>query len=156
MKKSKMFTVFAVCMVLVLMLTGCKSKTAITTDTFKTTMSEQGFTVVDGKDQYAEFDYILEVYAAVDSTQSYQVEFYQCSDETYAKGMYENNKAKFEEQHKSASVHTAVSVGNHSEFRLLADGEYILISQIDDTFLFVHTTAEYKDAVNDIADALGY
>ncbi len=156
MKKSRIFTVFAVCMVLVLMLTGCKSKTAITTDTFKTTMSEQGFTVVDGKEQYAEFDYILEVYAAVDSTQSYQIEFYQCTDETSARAMYENSKARFEEQHKSASVHTAVSVGNHSEFRMLADGEYILISQIDDTFLFVHTTAEYKDAVNDIADALGY
>ncbi len=156
MKKSRIFTVFAVCMVLVLMLTGCKSKTAITTDTFKTTMSEQGFTVVDSKDQYAEFDHILESYIAIDSTQSYQIEFLKISDETAARAMYENNKAKFEEQHKSASLHTAVSVGNHSEFRMLADGEYILFSQISDTLLFAQTTEDYKDAVNDIADALGY
>lgn len=156
MKKSKIFAVFAVCMVLVLMLTGCKSKTAITTDVFKNTMSEQGFTILDSKDQYAEFDHILESYIAVDSTQSYQIEFLKISDEALAKEMYENNKAKYEEQHKSASLHTAVSVGNHSEFRMLADGEYILLTQIDATLLFVHTSADYKDAVNEIAETLGY
>ncbi len=156
MKKSKIFAVLAICLALTIIFTGCKSKTAITTDTFKTTMSEQGFTVVDGKEQYAEFDHILEVYAALDSTGSYQIEFYKCNDETTAKGMYENNKVKFEEQHKSASVHTAVSVGNHSEFRMLADGEYILITQIADTMLYVHTTSEYKDAVNEVVEALGY
>lgn len=156
MKKSKISAVLAVCLVLMLMLTGCKSKTAITTDGFETTMSEQGFTIADYKEQYAEFDYILEAYAAIDSTGSYQLDFYQCSDEAAAKGMFESNKTKFEEQYKSVAVRTSASFGNHSELRIQADGEYILISQISDTMLYVHTTSEYKDEVNEIVDILGY
>ena len=157
MKKSKVLIVFAICVAIALMFTGCGDKTAITSDTFKNIMIDMGYQIGDISNQYEDADHVLEVYVAVDSTESYQIEFYKFADETAAKTVFNGNKEQFEELYgENGGVRTSVSVGNHGEFRLLIDGEYILMSQITDTLVFSKTTSDYKDAVNEAVDTLGY
>ena len=72
---TKASTIIVALAAVLLLFTGC-SKTAATSDTFKSLAEENGMVTVDAKSQFAAYDYILEAVIAAPEDNTYQIEFY--------------------------------------------------------------------------------
>lgn len=156
MKKIKNIISLIICFIAVLTVTGCKDKKSITADEFKNTMESNDYTVQEATDQFSEYDYVEKVYIALSSDSSYQIEFYQLSDDDYATSFYNNNKSIFEESKSSKNSETSVSMANYSKYTLETNGKYKVISRINNTAIYLNVDAEYKEDVKSILKKLGY
>ncbi len=147
--------IFALILVLSVLfsLTACQKKTALTADAFTEAMEDAGYVVMDVTDftdtngvdvtiLYAEnedlevFFYVFEKSRDVDQTMS------------NIKDMYDNMKGM--------KSHVSVTLGNFSKFTCTAGDDLIAASSIDKTMVYIETTKDQKDAVNDLLESLGY
>lgn len=131
-----------------------KEKIPMTTESFKTTMEEKGFDIQNAKDQFAEYDYVKQVYIALNG--DYQIEFYELSDVDYAVGFFNNNKSIFEQSKGNTSANTNVNLKNYSKYTQSSNGKYKVVSRIDNTVIFLNVDDKYKDDVKSLLDELGY
>jgi hypothetical protein len=51
---------------------------------------------------------------------------------------------------------SSVNLGNFSKFTCTAGEDLFVASSIDETMIFIETTKEQKDLVNDLLESLGY
>lgn len=153
MRKSKML-ILTICLAVVFVLTGCGAKKSITASDFEKRAEKNDYEVYDISDQYSSIDYIEKVIVA--KTDDWQVEFYQLSDEEHANGMFKTNQKKFETMKGKASAGTSSSMANYSMYKLSSNDEYMYLSRIDDTFLYLKVDSKYKDKVVDFVKELGY
>lgn len=133
-----------------------KEKKSITADNFKSSMEQKGYNITDANSQFSEYDYVNQVYIALSSDYSFQIEFYELEDEDYAIGFYNNNKSIFESSEGSAFAETSISLKNYSKYTLSSNGKYKVVSRIDNTVIYVDVADDYKDTVKTILDELGY
>jgi len=160
MKKPMIIAIIAI--VILVVIVGAvfinlnKEKTPIAASSFKSTMEQKGYTVVDTNSQFAGYDYINQAYLAESSDGSYQIEFYETSDESYAINFYNNNQARFESSKGSASSESNVNLKNSSKYTLSSNGKFMVVSRIDNTIIYVNTDEKNKDNIKDILKELGY
>lgn len=133
-----------------------KEKISITASDFYTIMSEKGYIIKDAKSQFADYDYIKKVYLAISEDYSYQIEFYELQDDSYAIDLYNNNKSIFQSSKGNVSAETSLGLKNYSKYTLSSDGKYMLVSRIDNTLIYVNVDENYKDNVKAILDEIGY
>lgn len=131
-----------------------KPKTAISADTFNSSMTDKNYAVVDIINQYNEYDYIKKAYVA--KNDNYQIEFYETSNNDYAIQMYDNNKQTFENEKSDSSIETTKSAKNYSVYSLTVNGKYKYISRIDNTIIYINADKEYKDEIKEVIKELGY
>ena len=93
--KKRVISIALISMLLLLSLTGCTKKVAITTENFKSIAQSHNYTIKDVKSQYSEYTYISEATVAGINNQ-WKVEFYVLTTETDAKAMFETNRKSFE------------------------------------------------------------
>lgn len=119
-------------------------------------METNGYTVQDATNQMKEYNYIKQVYIALSNDATYQIEFYELSNNDYASGFYNNNKSIFENSKSSSASETSVSLGNNAKYTLTTNGKYKVISRINNTVIYLNVDEKYKSMVKDILDKLGY
>ena len=160
MKKPVIITiiavVIAVAIVGVIFINLNKEKTSITASDFYTIMSQKGYNVQDANSQFSDYNYIKQVYLAASKDYSYQIEFYELLDDSYATSFYNNNKSIFESSKGNVSAETSVGLKNYSKYTLSSNGKYMVVSRIDNTVIYVNVEDNYKDTVKSILDELGY
>lgn len=156
MKRVKQLLMGLMCFVVLFTLTGCGNKTAITSDDFKSKMESSGYTVQEATNQMSDYDYIKQVYIAISSDSTYQIEFYELSDNDYASSFFNNNKKTFEDSKSSGSTETSVSVGNNEKYTLTNNGKFKVVSRIDNTVIYLNVDDNYKSSVKDVLKNLGY
>lgn len=133
-----------------------KEKQSISANTFETTMRNKGYAITDATSQFAEYDYVEQVYIAGNNEVDYQIEFYELSDDSYAQSFYANNQSKFETSKGNTATQKNASAKNYSKYELTANGKYQVVSRIDNTVIYVDVDNTYKDKVQDILKELGY
>lgn len=156
MKRVKQLLMGLMCFVVLFTLTGCGNKTAITSDDFKSKMESSGYTVQEATNQMSDYDYIKQVYTAISSDSTYQIEFYELSDNDYASSFFNNNKKTFEDSKSSGSTETSVSVDNNEKYTLTTNGKFKVVSRIDNTVIYLNVDDNYKSSVKDVLKNLGY
>lgn len=160
MKKTLIIVIIAVVLILaivgVIFINLNKEKTSITASAFYDIMSQKGYIVQDAKSQFSDYDYITQVYIAASEDYSYQIEFYELSDDSYATSFFNNNKSIFESSKGNASAQTSVALKNYSKYTLSSNGKYMVLSRIDNTVVYVNVDDTYKDSIKTILDELGY
>ena len=156
MKRVKQLLMGLMCFVVLFTLTGCGNNTAITSDDFKSKMESSGYTVQEATNQMSDYDYIKQVYIAISSDSTYQIEFYELSDNDYASSFFNNNKKTFEDSKSSGSTETSVSVGNNEKYTLTTNGKFKVVSRIDNTVIYLNVDDNYKSSVKDVLKNLGY
>ena len=155
MKRVKQLLMGLMCFVVLFTLTGCGNKTAITSDDFKSKMESSGYTVQEATNQMSDYDYIKQVYIAISSDSTYQIEFYELSDNDYASSFFNNNKKTFEDSKSSGSTETSVSVDNNEKYTLTTNGKFKVVSRIDNTVIYLNVDDNYKSSVKDVLKNLG-
>lgn len=133
-----------------------KEKVSITASDFKNSMEQKGYIITDANSQFSQYDYVKQVYVASSGDYSFQIEFYELSDENYAIDFYNNNTSRFEESKGNASSKTSVSWKNYSKYTLSSNGKYMVVSRINNTAIYIDVDDKYKDTVKDILNELGY
>lgn len=133
-----------------------REKDSITAEQFRSMMEQNNYTVADATYQFSQYDYVQQVYIAADSSYSYQIEFYELSNESNAIGFYNNNASIFQSRKGNAAAETNVSGKNFSKYTLSSGGSYMTVSRINNTIVYVDVTSEYEDVVKDVLDKIGY
>ncbi len=134
-----------------------KEKTPITLDTFKSSMEEKGYTLINAKNQISDYNNINQVYIAISGDNTYQIEFYELSDENVAINFYNDNKSIFESSKGNNSITSNISASNYSRYYTdSSTGKYMFVSRIGKTVIYGNVDKAYKDKVKEILDELGY
>ena len=138
-------------------LTGCNNKkSAITSTKFTDVMINDGYNVVDVKNQFNEYDQIKEAYVALSENEDYQIEFYVLENDDEAISFYENNKQIFEESKVGVSTYKNFDLNNTNKYILTTDGKYKLLSRIDNTMIYLNVDEKYKENVVNVLKKIGY
>ena len=154
--KLKGFVLGILCFVMLFMVTGCGSKTALTSSDFKTKMEAKEYTVQDATSQFSDYDYVSQVYIALSSDSKYQIEFYELSDNDNASSFFNNNKSIFENSKSSNASETSESMGNYAKYTLTTNGQFKVVSKIDNTVVYLNVPDSYKSTIKDVLKDLGY
>lgn len=156
MKKIKSLFIGIFAIAAVLLLTGCTNKTAISEADFKSKMEEKNFVVQDATYQFENYEYVKKALLAQKEDYSYQIEFYILDTITNAESFFETNKDIFEESKSNGSTETSVSLGNNDKYTLSTDGQYKLISRIDNTMIYLNVAEDNREEVKELVEELGY
>lgn len=160
MKKPVIIAIIAIVIVVaivgVVFISLNKEKTAITASDFYTTMSQKGYLVQDASSQFSDYNYVKKSYIATSKDYSYQIEFYELADDSYATSFYNNNKSIFESSKGNVSAETSVGLKNYSKYTLSSNGKYMVVSRINNTVIYVDVNDSYKDTVKSVLKELGY
>lgn len=69
---------------------------------------------------------------------------------------YNTNKSIFEAYKDNSSVETNFNGKNYSKYTLNTNGQYMLLSKIDNTVIYLKVDSENKDSINKLMKELGY
>ena len=157
MKKIKVLLFGIVCFICLFLTTGC-NKTAISSEDFKATMDGKGYRIIDATSQFTQAETVKQVYVALSSDSTYQIEFYEFETDENGLEFYDINTEKFIKGHnkKNKIIKTLDSSGNYKKMTISADNKYQVVSRIGNTAVYVDVDDKYKDIVIDELKDLGY
>lgn len=156
MKKTVIIAIIAVVIIGVVFVNFNKEKTSITSSDFYSIMTQKGYSVQDASSQFLDYNYVKQVYIATTKDYSYQIEFYELLNDSYATSFFNSSKSIFASSKGNASAETSVGLKNYSEYTLSSNGKYMLVSRIDNTVVYVNVDNKYKDTVKTVLNELGY
>jgi len=143
--------------ILTFIFTACGNKTAIDINTFISTMESQDFYIKDVTDQYAGYEVFTSATLAINPTSEYQIEFYTFVNDDMAKDSFNvTKKNQIEPYEEGSSSNVSVNTDNYSKYAVTANGQYMFISRIDNTMVYVKAPDSYKDEVKKFIYKLGY
>lgn len=141
----------------VLFLSLSKDKDAITPETFKNTMEQKGYNVVNVKNsQFSAVKEINQAYVAQDKERKYQIEFYETIDDASANVFFNNNKNIIESSKGNVSSGKTVNMRNYAKYTLNSNGKYATLSKIDNTVIYLVVDDIYEDTVKELLKEIGY
>ncbi len=152
--KKKVFNLFLMSFVLII-LTGCSSKKAITTDKFIESAKDSGFETYDVTTQFKDTPSIDKATVAK-KADKYQIEFYILKDSDAATLMFNQNKVTFETYKGLTSTESKVNLKKYTKYSLTSNGYYMDLSRIDNTLLYVRVEDKYKNEVKKFIKEIGY
>ncbi len=148
--------------VLMFIVTGCEkfnldSKNAITPEEFKNKMEIKGYIVEDSTNEFSEQDNVNKVYYAKNEEKKYQIEYFQFSDKKIAIDFFETSEAIIE-QYKSLNYYNVATINliNYSVYELNSNGNYGIVSRVDNTVIRSLTISKYGSEINIVLYDLGY
>lgn len=155
MKTMRKCAALAACVLLLAgALCGCSSKTAITAADFTQTMETEGFTVMDVTAETETNDLATAVLIA--ANQNYQIEFYVLTDADTGEGVFYNNRQLFDDDHSVKTLSSEVSSDNANYYAFNADGNFHMISRVDNTMLWCEADQTYREEIVALVEKLGY
>ncbi len=156
MKKILAFSLAVLMLFSAAFMTGCKEKTSINAEGFKSAMEAKGFAVADASEQFADVNEITCVYIALLGEGDHQIEFYELDSDDSARRLFAGNKNIFEQSITGNHAESSVSLANYDKYTLTNNGAFMLLSRIDNTLVYVNSPSEYKDEINSILKEIGY
>ena len=146
----KRFLNLFVLILLVVILSACTKKKALSTKEISDKLSNNGFIITDVTNQMEDSNIN---YVASANNGKFQIEYYVFVDVDNAKKAYESNKASFENNKTKGKEKEAETYQKYTQE--LSD-TYNLIARIDNTLIYSSVNIEYKKVLNKVIKDLGY
>ncbi len=151
----KRVLLIAMCLVVLIGLTGC-SKTALTTDKFKSVLEGKKFEITDTYKQHEDEGNYKEATLAK-SESGYEMEFVVLDNEGRAENVFSTKRGEFENlRSNTVSSQSEVNMGNYNSYSCHSNGLYMYVIRVDNTVLYLKVDDKYKDEVKSIIKELGY
>lgn len=130
-------------------LSGCRAATAkpMATETFNEKMSELGYEVIDGKEYLAD-DTVEESSFAMKP--EYQIEFFQFVDSSSAYDFFASQKDIYESMDGIKNMEQSVSINNKTSYSVVTNGQFILLSRIDDTLICTMAPEDKRGEIKEV------
>ena len=151
MKKIKLI----ICLFIIVILSGCDTKSAITNEKFIKEAKNNNYYVSDITSQYSGVSYIESANLAYVENE-WQVEFFVFESTTKAMRMFDKNKEKFKSYRFNYSSEYDLNMNNYSIYSLTSNNKYMYISRVENTLIYVSTIEQHKDEVTKFIEKLGY
>ena len=151
---NKKSVILGIVIVLVTCLTtGCLFYNYLEPTDFKDQFSARGYKVEKTSQENSKAEYISK---ATKDDVPYEVYYYQYKNEKDAKAAYKEFKNNLSSIITSDSKDTEAKSSVLSKYICKSDKEYIVISRVKDTLIYVSTTVDYEKSVNEILEDLKY
>lgn len=132
-------------------------KDPISAEEFKEKMEDKNFVITDANDQFiGQGDIFNQIYVAYTYDDDYQIEFYDFKNDENAEKFFNKNKSIFEAEKDSTIIETNTSGSNSAKYTLTCNGEFMVVSRIANTVIFLRVDDENKSEIQDILKELGY
>lgn len=154
--KAKKYLITIICILSLFIITGCGKKEALVTKDFNKICEDNDLIITDAKDQFEDVSYVKDASIA-SSIAGWQIEFFTFEDEEHAKDMFDKNKKDFEES-KDGKIVTEknINVENYSTYSLTTSSNYMYISRVDNTVIYLKVSESNKKDVEKIIKQLKY
>lgn len=157
MKGIKRVLLVIVLFLCVFSLTGCGTKKSITANDFKTYMEKSGYYILDSTSQYKDSFTLKQGYIAINANRTYQIEFIEFNTIDEASKIYDINKNIMEgKKGQSISGYVDTTGENFSNYRVVTNGRYRVLSRINNTLIYVDEDQAYMNEINKIIKRLRY
>ncbi len=154
----KVFIIIGVILVILLFFTCTfivhgMSKVSLSSLDFKKVMEKNGYLITDDSDKYLDYGFVKKAYTATDPKANFSIVYFDYNDEkqilkTY--DMYKKDIMKKKGSFKSKDKK------NYRRVILTGGKKYFVLVCIDNTLVYVSTSLEYKNEVDDILKKIGY
>ena len=138
--------------VIVCLTTGCFYN-LVDSKTFKEHFSAVGYTVSDKEEARYESDTYL---VASKSDVPFEIKYYEFKDEKEAQKVYEKYKDSIVEFITSTSDNTETTGAVFSKTIAKSEKEYIVISRVKNTLIFIEGTNEYSKEIDKLLEDIEY
>jgi len=142
--------------VLILPLTACRSREAISAAEFTSRMEEAGHSVSDQSHHFDDDpDADVSTYLIADCG-TFEVEFLVFGTAERARLVHTSIRQEFEETSGGSSARSEVNTSNLNRFRQTSDGQFQFVSRIANTVVAIVTSSDNQAEVDAVLDILGY
>lgn len=150
-KKSVLLGVLIV--VVTCLTTGCIFYNYVDPTEFKEQFSARGYTVekIDKADYEAEY-----ISKATKEDVPYEIIYYEFATDADAKKAYKSYKDSLPNLITSDSKDTETTGNVISKYICKSDNEYIVISRVKNSLIFINTTLDYQSEIDEILEDIEY
>ena len=145
-------------LILLLLLTGCTNKTAITAEEFKKISKEENLKVKDVEltveNGQKNEDIKEAVYAT--SKKGWTLEYYIAKDEKTAKKLYKDTKEIFKSFEVDMSTTETKQKENYEVYTLTTQTAFYHVCRVEDTLLTINANDKNEDQISKVIKKLGY
>jgi len=154
MKKNKSI-VLGIIMILIVVLvtTGCMFYNLLKSDDFKEHFGALGYTISDTEEPKYESDNYL---VATMEDMPFKIEYYEFKDEIEAKKVYNKFKKSITDYITSDSSNQETTGAVFSKTVAVSENEYIVISRVKNTLIFIAGTNDYANEINTLLEDIRY
>jgi len=132
---------------------GCASKTSITTNAFSVILKKHDFEIIDISEQYKKYEDIKTIFIGKNK-EKYQIEYYVLKDEETTKKIFNKNLNNLSSL--SSGVKTKTEGDNFIKYTITTNTYYVVLSKVENTFIYVETPSEYQTEINEILKEMNY
>ena len=151
--KSRSVIFSLVLLVVGFLLTGCM-KSSLDAKGFREHMGALGYNV--SETEKPEYDTGINYLVASKEGVNYTVEYYEFDEEVEAKKVYEKYKKDIKSYITSTSNNNETKGALFAKTIAKSENEYVVISRVRSTIIFIATTKEYTNEVDKLLEELGY
>ncbi len=138
---------------IVILATGCGFYNLLKPEDFKKEFSDAGFTISENEESEYESDSYL---VARKSEVPYEILYYSFKNEVEAKKVYEKYKKNIVKYITTDSQNKETTGAVFSKVVAISDKEYIIISRVKETLIFVAGTNEYAKQIDTLLEDIKY
>ena len=136
--------------IFILLLTSCK-KNSFDLDYFIDKASFDGYIIEENKTGYETYEYINDVYYAVDSSNAYDIQFLNLKSVDYAKQFFLVNASDIKENITDKDYVKSNSLSNYEYYHAENDSTYYIVIRSNENIIYIKAPISY---INEIEEFL--
>lgn len=154
MKNNKSIILGIALIIIVCIITvGCGFYNLLNAKDFKEHFGALGYTISDSETPKYETDTYL---VATKEDMPFKIEYYEFKEEIDAKKIYKKYKDSISDYITSDSKNTESTSAVLSKIVAASDNEYIVISRVKNTLIFIAGTKDYKSEIDNLLEEIKY
>ena len=154
MKNNKSIILGIALIIIVCIITvGCGFYNLLNAKDFKEHFGALGYTISDSETPKYETDTYL---VATKEDMPFKIEYYEFKEEIDAKKIYKKYKDSISDYITSDSKNTESTSAVLSKIVATSDNEYIIISRVKNTLIFIAGTKDYKSEIDNLLEEIKY
>ena len=153
MKNKSVILGILIIVVVSLMTTGCGFYNLLETQEFKEHFGALGYTTTDSEEgKYESKTYVV----ATKEDMPFKIEYYEFENEVEAKKVYKKYKDRIVDYITTDSKNRETTGAVFSKTVAQSEQEYLVMSRVKNTFIFIEGTVEYKDEIDTLLEDIKY
>lgn len=132
---------------------GCTNKSVLSTTAFSSVLKSHDFEIIDITNQYSKEPNIDKVYIGKNKDK-YQIEYFIILNEETAKTIFNENIKAY--NNLSGTTKTKVEGNNFIKYTFLTNSYYVVISKVENTFIYIEAPIDYKNEIDIILEEMNY
>ena len=153
MKNKSILIGFLGVIVICAITTGCIFYNLLDSKEFKSHFEDLGYSITTNEEPKYTAD---TSYVATKDGSNYDIEYYEFDTEVNAKKAYQNYKENISDYITSKAENTETTGAVFSKIITVSDNEYIIISRVKNTLIFIAGTNDVKEEIDDLLTEIKY